>query len=80
MAMNQLQIAIELQGMLAHLKHYQRINEMSTGDKAAAGAAYAYGHACRRIDKLFTKVLAEGVEINESDIQTTSGGGDRDTD
>ena len=78
--MNQLQIVTELQGMLAHLKHYQRINEMATGDKTAEGAVYAYGHACRRIDKLLTKILAEGVEINESDIQTTSGGGDRDTD
>lgn len=78
--MNQLQVAIELQGMLAHLKHYQRINEMATDDKTAEGAVCAYGHACRRIDKLFTKILAEGVEINESDIQTTSGGGDRDTD
>ena len=78
--MNQLQIVTELQGMLAHLKHYQRINEMATDDKTAEGAVYAYGHACRRIDKLFTKVLSEGVEINESDIQTPSGGGDRDTD
>ena len=71
--MNQLQIATELQGMLAHLKHYQRINEASTGDKAAAGAAYAYGHACRRIDKLFTKVLAEGVEVDERGHDTTAG-------
>ena len=68
--MNQLQIATELQGMLAHLKHYQRINEASTGDKAAAGAAYAYGHACRRIDKLLTKILAEGIEIDDSDYNT----------
>ena len=68
--MNQLQIVTELQGMLAHLKHYQRINEASTGDKAAEGAGYAYGHACRRIDKLFTKVLAEGIEIDDSDYNT----------
>jgi hypothetical protein len=65
--MNQLSIAIELQGMLAHLKHYQRINEASSGDKAAAGAGYAYGHACRRIDKLLVKVLAEGVEFSDTD-------------
>ena len=77
--MNQLQIAIELQGMLAHLKHYQKINEASTGDKVAAGAEYAYGHACRRIDKLLVKVLAEGVEINESDIQTTNTRGNDDS-
>jgi hypothetical protein len=67
--MNQLSIAIELQGMLAHLKHYQRINEASTGDNVAAGAAYAYGHACRRIDKLLVKVIAEGVEFNDSDYR-----------
>ena len=66
--MNQLQIAIELQGMLAHLKHYQRINVTSKDDLQAAGAEHAYGHACRRIDKLLTKVLAEGVEVNESDV------------
>jgi hypothetical protein len=36
--MNQLQIAIELQGMLAHLKHYQRINVTSKDDQRAAGA------------------------------------------
>jgi hypothetical protein len=63
--MNQLQIAIELQGMLAHLRHYEKINEAATSDKAAAGAAYAYGHSCRRIDKLLVKVLAEGVEVDE---------------
>ena len=63
--MNQQQILGKLMGMLTHLKHYQRINEASTDDKVAAGAAYAYGHACRRIDKLFAEVLAEGVEINE---------------
>jgi hypothetical protein len=78
--MNQLQIVTELQGMLAHLKHYQRINEMATDDKLADGAAYAYGHAARRVDRLLVKVLAEGVEINESDIQTASAGGDSDTD
>ena len=61
--MNQLQIAMELQGMATHLKHYQRINEAATSDKAAAGAAYAYGHACRRIDRLLVKILAEGVEV-----------------
>ena len=66
--MNQLQIATELQEMLTHLKHYQRINEMSTGDKVAEGAVIAYGHACSRIDKLLAKILAEGVEINESDV------------
>ncbi len=66
--MNQLQIATELQGMLRHLKHYQRINEMSTGDKVAEGAVVAYGHACCRIERLFTKILAEGIEINESDV------------
>jgi hypothetical protein len=70
--MNQLQIAMELQGMLARLQHYQRINVTSKDDLVAAGAEYAYGHACRQIDKLLTKVLAEGVEIDESDIQTTS--------
>jgi len=63
--MNQLQIAIELQGILAHLKHYQQINEATSGDKAAAGAEYAYGHACRRIDRLLVKILAEGVEVDE---------------
>ena len=61
--MNQLQIAIELQGMLAHLQQYQRINVKSKDDLPAAGAEHAYGHACRRIDKLLTRVLAEGVEI-----------------
>jgi hypothetical protein len=71
--MNQLQIAMELQGMLAHLKHYQKINEASTGDKVAAGAEYAYGHACRRIDRLLTKVLAEGVEIDDRGYDTTAG-------
>jgi len=51
--------------MLAHLKHYQKINEAATGDKVAAGAEYAYGHACRRIDRLLVKVLAEGVELDD---------------
>jgi hypothetical protein len=59
--------------MLAHLKHYQKINEASTGDKVAAGAEYAYGHACRRIDRLLTKVLAEGVEIDDRGYDTTAG-------
>ena len=77
--MNQLQIAIELQCMLAHLKQYQKINEASTGDKVASGAAFAYATAGRRIDKLLTKILAEGVEINESDIQTTNSGDNNDS-
>ena len=77
--MNQLQIATELQKMLAHLKHYQKINTTSPDDLQAAGAEYAYGHACRRIDRLLVKLLAEGVEINESDIQTTNTRGNDDT-
>ena len=63
--MNQQQILGELRGTLTHLKHYQKINEASTGDKTAAGAAYAYGHACRQTHKLIVKVLKEGVEIDE---------------
>ena len=77
--MNQLQIAIELQGMLAHLKHYQQINDNRPDDKIAMGRALAYEHACRRIDKLLVKILAEGVEINESDIQTTNTRGNNDS-
>jgi hypothetical protein len=65
---------MELKEMLAHFRHYQRINVTSKDDLQAAGLEYAYGHACRRIDKLLTKILAEGVEIDESDIQTTDAG------
>jgi len=65
--MNQLQIAMELKGMLAHLRHYQRINVTSKDDLQAAGAEYAYGHACRRIDKLLTRIIAEGIEGVETD-------------
>jgi hypothetical protein len=59
---------MELQGMLAHLKHYQRINDKRPDDKIAMGRALAYEHACRRIDKLLTEILAEGVELDESDV------------
>jgi len=65
--MNQLQIAMELKGMLSHLRHYQRINVTSKDDLQAAGAEYAYGHACRRIDKLLTRIIAEGIEGVETD-------------
>jgi hypothetical protein len=72
--MNQQRILGELQGMLSNLEHQRRLNSGCPDDKMAQGAAWAYGSACRQLDRLIVKVLAEGVEIDESDIQTTDTG------
>ena len=66
--MNQLQILNELQGMLSNLEHQRRLNADCPDDKMAQGATWAYGSACRQLDRLIVKVLAEGVEIDESDV------------
>ena len=66
--MNQLQIAIELQNMLAHVEHSRRLNADLPDDKVAQGATFAYAASGRRIDALLVKILAEGVEIDESDV------------
>jgi hypothetical protein len=80
MAMNQLEILGELQQMHEQLDFYRWLNAKATDDKVAQGATFAYSSSCRHLDRLIQKILAEGVEINESDIQTTSAGGDSDTD
>lgn len=72
--MNQLQIATELQSMLRHIEFNRRLNADLPDDKVAQGAAFAYATAGRQLDRLIVKVLAEGVEIDESDIPTTDTG------
>jgi hypothetical protein len=61
--MNQQQILGELMAMRRRFEYYERVNTVSKDGKMAAGAAYAYGVAARNINRLFSKVLAEGVEI-----------------
>jgi hypothetical protein len=51
--------------MLSNLEHQRRLNADCPEDKVAQGATWAYGSACRQLDRLIVKVLAEGVEINE---------------
>jgi hypothetical protein len=65
--MNQLQIAMELQSMLRHIEHSRRLNADLPDDKVAQGATFAYATAGRRIDALLVKILAEGVEIDDTD-------------
>ena len=77
--MNQQQILGELMAMRERFQHYERVNDASPDDKVAAGAAYAYWTAARNVSRLFSKVLAEGVEIDESDIQTTTTRGSNDS-
>jgi hypothetical protein len=77
--MNQQRILGELQKIHDQLDFYRRLNAESRDDKVAQGATFAYSSACRNLDGLIQKVLAEGVEINESDIQTTSARGSNDS-
>lgn len=63
--MNQQQILGELLALRERFQHYERVNTVSPDGKMAAGAAYAYGVAARNISRLSSKVLAEGVEIND---------------
>ena len=65
--MNQQQILGELIEMRDRFQHYERINAASHDGKMAAGAAYAYEAAARNVRRLISKVLAEGVEIDDSD-------------
>jgi len=62
--MNQQQVLGELIAMRERFEHYERVNTTSPDGKMAAGAAYAYGVAARNVSRLFSKVLAEGVEID----------------
>ena len=71
--MNQLQIATELQSMLRHIEFNRRLNADLPDDKVAQGAAFAYATAGRRIDRLLVKILAEGVEVDDSGYDTTAG-------
>jgi len=66
--MNQQQILGELIEMRDRFQHYERINAASPDDKVAEGEAYAYEAAARNVRRLLSKVLAEGVEIDESDV------------
>ena len=63
--MNQQRILDELLAIRRRFEYYERVNTVSKDDKVAAGAAYAYGSAARSISRLSSKVLAEGVEIND---------------
>ena len=61
--MNQQQILGELQEMFSNLEHQRRLNAECPDDLVAQGATWAYGSACRQLDRLIVKVLSEGVEI-----------------
>ena len=65
--MNQQRILGELQKIHDQLDFYRRLNAEALDDKVAQGATFAYSSACRHLDGLIQNVLAEGVEISDTD-------------